>query len=194
MNNLARLLRWAVVGMLALTTAGCASIVHSGYRPVTIDSNPQGASVTITDRKGRVITTETTPFTARLDPRGGYFKGQRYAAEFQLTGYATTLAPIYPKLSPWYFGNIVFGGLIGIVVVDPLTGSMWNLRPLHIEQTLEKLPEPPPVVPPPMSVPPPTPAPVAPTEIFTPPVQAPSSVPDSTNTPAQPPPAAPGNP
>ena len=32
-------------------------------------------------------------------------------------------------LNGWYFGNVVFGGLLGIVIVDPLTGAMWTLRP-----------------------------------------------------------------
>jgi hypothetical protein len=27
----------------------------------------------------------------------------------------------------WYIGNILFGGLIGILIVDPLTGAMWKL-------------------------------------------------------------------
>jgi hypothetical protein len=29
----------------------------------------------------------------------------------------------------WYLGNIVFGGLVGLLVVDPLTGAMWKLDP-----------------------------------------------------------------
>jgi hypothetical protein len=46
-------------------------------------------------------------------------------------------APGYPKKEVfldttlrwgWYlFGNVVFGGLIGILIVDPATGAMWAL-------------------------------------------------------------------
>ena len=28
----------------------------------------------------------------------------------------------------WYIGNIVFGGLIGWLVVDPASGAMWKLQ------------------------------------------------------------------
>jgi hypothetical protein len=31
------------------------------------------------------------------------------------------------SMNPWYIGNIIFGGLIGLVIVDPLTGAMWTL-------------------------------------------------------------------
>jgi hypothetical protein len=189
MNNPVRLLRCIAVGMLALNFVGCASIVHSGNRPVTIDSNPQGALVTITGKQGWELTSQTTPFTVRLDPYGGYFRGQTYTARFELAGYAKAETEIYPEMSPWYVGNILIGGLIGFVVVDPLTGCMWNLRPLHIEQAMVKLPEPPAPVPPPAPVapPPPTP-PAAPPDVVTPPVQAPTQS-DSTNTVAPPAPA-----
>jgi len=30
-------------------------------------------------------------------------------------------------LSGWYWGNILFGGLIGVLIVDPITGKMWKL-------------------------------------------------------------------
>ena len=196
MNNPIRLLRCVVVGMLALNVVGCASIVHSGNRPVGINSDPQGAEVSITDRKGRIVSVGTTPMTAKLNPYGGYFRGQNYTATFELAGYATAQAPIEPELSPWFIGNIVFGGVIGLVVVDPLTGCMWNLRPLQIQQTLVKLPEPPAPAPPPVSVAPPTPtAPVAPPEIANPPAQPPPplSLSEDTNSPAQPLAASPDN-
>src|SRR5476649_1471711 len=89
MNYPVRLLRCAVVGMLALNAVGCASIVHSGSRPVTINSDPPGALVTITGRHGETVRSDTTPFTARLKPYGGYFSGQKYTATFELAGYAT---------------------------------------------------------------------------------------------------------
>jgi hypothetical protein len=41
------------------------------------------------------------------------------------------------ELSGWYFGNLVFGGIIGMLIVDPLTGSMWNLTPDHIDEKLD---------------------------------------------------------
>ena len=30
-------------------------------------------------------------------------------------------------LDGWYIGNIIFGGLLGILIIDPATGAMWRL-------------------------------------------------------------------
>jgi len=32
-----------------------------------------------------------------------------------------------PSISGWYWGNILFGGLIGMLIVDPITGAMYKL-------------------------------------------------------------------
>jgi len=41
-------------------------------------------------------------------------------------------------LNGWYIGNLLFGGLIGLLIVDPLTGAMWTLDPKDINLILEK--------------------------------------------------------
>lgn len=74
--------------------------------------------------------------TVSLSPNGGYFKGQSYVIDLEMPGYTTQQISVTPTLSGWYFGNIIFGGLIGMLVVDPLTGSMWNLTPDSIVRTL----------------------------------------------------------
>jgi len=196
MKSLARTLQSVMLGTLFLYGAGCASIVHSGNRPVMIDSDPEGASVTIANKDGQIVETGTTPWKVRLDPHGDYFQGAEFKAKFALDGYAPAEARIYPDISPFYVGNLVFGGLVGFLIVDPVTGSMWNLRPLHINQTLQKLPAPPALAstPPPPSPPPAPPAENAPP----PPPQAPGSASETstsppvvasqnTNAPAQPP-------
>jgi hypothetical protein len=40
------------------------------------------------------------------------------------------------SVSGWYFGNLAFGGVIGMLIVDPLTGAMYNLTPDKIDQPL----------------------------------------------------------
>src|SRR5689334_3336756 len=116
--------------------AGCATIVHGGPRPISVASSPSGAKVSIYDRSNALVQTSTTPFVARLDPKYGYFKGQTYRLVFELPGHATAEAKLNSSLSGWYFGNVVFGGLIGMLIVDPLTGAMYNLTPEKIEQPL----------------------------------------------------------
>ena len=120
----------------AAFTSGCASIVHGGPRSIPVASTPPGANVSIYDRNNKVVMMNTTPFVASLPVKGGYFKGHSYRLVFEMPGYATSEVNLKPTLSGWYFGNIVFGGLLGLLVVDPLTGAMYNLSPEKIEQPL----------------------------------------------------------
>lgn len=121
----------------ALFTSGCASIVHGGSRTVTVNSQPAGAKVSILKAdSGDAVHSGATPLTVSLDPRRGYFKGQSYLVRMELEGYQTEEITLRPQLSGWYIGNVVFGGLIGLVVVDPLTGSMWNLSPDKLDRPL----------------------------------------------------------
>ena len=125
----------AAVG-LWLSLSGCASIVHGGPRSIAIASTPPGAKVSIYDRGNTLVMTNTTPFVAQLPTKYAYFKGQSYRLEFELAGHANAQATLDSSLSGWYFGNLLFGGLIGMLIVDPLTGAMYNLQPEKIEQQL----------------------------------------------------------
>lgn len=122
---------------VALLGSGCASIVHNSDRRVEIASVPAGAKATVS-RAGQdeVISVGTTPYVVTLDPKRGYFKGQSYTLRLELDGYAPAEVELKSKLSGWYLGNIVFGGLIGMLIVDPATGAMWNIAPEKIEQPL----------------------------------------------------------
>lgn len=121
---------------LSLSSGGCASIIHGGPRTLNVASQPQGAKATISKETGELVSINTTPFTVTLDPKKGYFKGQAYAIRLELPGYKSAEVSVTPTMSGWYWGNLLFGGLIGMLVVDPLTGSMWNLTPEKIEQSL----------------------------------------------------------
>lgn len=129
----------SVLAAIGVCTAvsGCATIVHGGPRPVSVASTPAGATVSIYDRNDKLVETNTTPFVAQLPTKYGYFKGQKYRLVFELPAHAPAEVKLEPSLSGWYFGNIVFGGLIGMLIVDPITGAMYNLSPEKIEQPLD---------------------------------------------------------
>ena len=115
---------------LLLLGSGCASIVHGGARNLSVNTQPTGAKVAITKSgSGVAVHSGVTPLTVSLDPKRGFFKGQSYNLKLELANYKTTEITIHSKLSGWYWGNIVFGGLIGMLIVDPATGAMWNLAP-----------------------------------------------------------------
>jgi hypothetical protein len=51
-------------------------------------------------------------------------------------GYETKKINVECSINGWYFGNIVFGGLIGFLIVDPVTGAMFKLDHPGIYETL----------------------------------------------------------
>ena len=123
--------------VIAASLSGCASIVHNGNRTITLNTQPAGAKATIVKaNSGEAVSVQTTPFTVNLDPKGGFFKGQAYKIKLELAGYQPCEVDVKPTMSGWYVGNVVFGGLIGLLIVDPATGAMWNLSPEKIEQRL----------------------------------------------------------
>lgn len=111
----------------AFAASGCASIVSKSQYPVTINSTPPGATVLIKNQKGLEMHKAQTPTTITLDAGAGYFSKARYTLEFQKDGYQNSTSTITAELDPWYFGNIIFGGLIGLALVDPITGAMWQV-------------------------------------------------------------------
>ncbi len=117
-------------------TSGCATIVHGGPRSIPITSSPPGAMVSIYDRDGNLFAKQATPFTAVLPTKYGYFKGQNYRLTFDLNGYQPVETNLTSTVSGWYFGNLLLGGLVGMLAVDPVTGAMYNFAPEKIEQSL----------------------------------------------------------
>lgn len=115
-----------VIGVSVFALAGCASIVSKSEYPVAITSNPLGAEFTVKRANGIPVSNGVTPATMVLSASDGYFKPAKYLIEFRRKGVVQTV-PLNAKLDGWYFGNILFGGLIGLLIVDPATGSMWSL-------------------------------------------------------------------
>jgi hypothetical protein len=116
--------------------SGCATIIHSGPRAIPVASTPPGAKVSIYDRDNKLVLTNTTPFVAQLNTKYAYFKAQSYRLVFEMPGHASTEVRLDSTLSGWYWGNFAFGGLLGMLVVDPLTGAMYNLTPEKVETPL----------------------------------------------------------
>lgn len=112
-----------------LLFTGCASILDSGPKTVQINSKPEGAKVTITNRAGKEVAVQTTPATVTLERAAGFFQGEDYTLHFEAAGYYPYDAHVQSDLDGWYLGNIFFGGLIGMVIVDPATGDMFTLSP-----------------------------------------------------------------
>ncbi|MDO8330069.1 MAG: hypothetical protein Q7T36_06325 [Fluviicoccus sp.] len=121
----------AIAAAIAITTfSGCASIVSHSNWPVTIATSPDGAAFTVTNQKtGQKISNGVTPTTITLPSSNGFFSAASYLIQFQKDGYDSQSFTLQAGMNGWYVGNIVFGGLIGWLIVDPATGAMWKLQP-----------------------------------------------------------------
>ena len=118
--------------LLLCTFSGCASIVSKSNWPVTVQTNPTGAHCTLYKGSGVQLQSGETPMTIVLDASNGYFSRAKYTLECKKEGYETSKSEFTSSMNNWYWGNILLGGLIGMVIVDPATGAMWKLDDTHV--------------------------------------------------------------
>ena len=122
--------------IFTILLSSCASIVSQSGYPISITSQPSGANIRIADSNGKVVYRGITPVAINLKASEGYFKKANYWVKITKDGFEDRLVPIKFKLDGWYFGNILFGGFIGMLIVDPATGAMYKLQTPFIMETL----------------------------------------------------------
>jgi hypothetical protein len=105
---------------LALTFNSCATIISGSRQEVLINSNPKKALVSINE-----IEMGQTPIQKKLK------RNQEYNVILNLEGYKPYRTTLEKKFNVWYVGNVLIGGIIGLVV-DPITGAMYKLKPEEI--------------------------------------------------------------
>ncbi len=116
----------------------CESIVSKSSYPISINSSPSEASIVITDKKGVEVYAGNTPATLKLKAGSGFFGKAHYQVKFTKKGYDTKTVPVNFKLDGWYFGNLLLGGFIGMLIIDPATGAMYKLDTEFLNETLFK--------------------------------------------------------
>ena len=112
--------------VLAVLAAGCASIIHGTTQEIGITSIPIDAEVTVDGG-----TVGRTPVIADLSRKNQHF------VTIELDGYMPYETTITKSASGWVWGNIVFGGLIGLAV-DAISGGFYKLSPEQIEAELKE--------------------------------------------------------
>ncbi|MCE5194142.1 MAG: PEGA domain-containing protein [Nitrospiraceae bacterium] len=101
----------------SIVLTGCASIISGSTQEVTFQSQPEGATVSV---DGKPL--GKTPFTTTLK------KKNDQKLTFEKEGYKTETMQLTTHLNPWFFGNIIFGGLLGSTT-DGLSGSIHEYVP-----------------------------------------------------------------
>lgn len=134
----------AMVLIAALLMASCATIIgKSSPESLNVRSSPDQAVVVITDESGTKIFEGKTPTILSLEKKKGYFSGKKYTVTLSKDGFKDRHVTVDTHVGGWYLGgNLLFGGLIGWLIVDPATGAMWTLNTNEINATLESSPAP----------------------------------------------------
>lgn len=134
------------MGVLVIGFSGCASIVSGSTQRIKISGSPDNADVAIYDRQNEKIWNSPAPVSVKLNRGYGYLKGAEYRVEITKEGYEKQTIRILSSNNtlPYFCGNILLPtiGLIGIGIVDPMTGAMWTLKPENIHFDLRQSPSP----------------------------------------------------
>lgn len=114
--------------VVALTTmaalSGCATITKSSSQTVTIDTRPPGATCTLTRGGKRFAIVNPTPGAISVEK-----SSDAISISCTKEGYLETAGTLESSFQAMTFGNILFGGLIG-VAVDAASGAMHEYEPL----------------------------------------------------------------
>lgn len=122
----------------AMLFSSCATIFGKSNYPISINSNPNNAKISITDKKGKEVYLGNTPATVTLKSGAGFFSKAEYQVKISSSGFDDKIVPINFKLNGWYFGNLLIGGVLGMLIIDPATGAMWKVDSNFVNETLSK--------------------------------------------------------
>jgi hypothetical protein len=109
---------------ILLVIQSCGTIIQGTTQQVGISSSPTNANVAING-----VNVGSTPVMIDLKRKDSHI------VRITLDGYQIYETTLTRKVSGWVWGNIVFGGLIGLVV-DSSTGGMYKLTPEQIQAEL----------------------------------------------------------
>ncbi len=131
-------MKFLLLASAAVLFSSCASILSHNKYPVTINTHPNAAWVSVKKVNGQEIFSGESPATLVLKSGDGYFKKAYYTVTISKEGYEDRTVPIRFGFNEWYFGNVIFGGAIGMLIIDPWTGAMYKLKDEYIHVNLQK--------------------------------------------------------
>ena len=114
-----------LLGFSTLTSlTSCATIMHGTRQSIGIASNPSNACIWVD--KAYIGNTPLIVEMSRKD---------NHIVRIELDGYQPYEATFSRQVSGWVFGNIAFGGFIGLAV-DAVTGGLYMLTPDQVQAEL----------------------------------------------------------
>lgn len=116
--------RPAIATIVVAIAAACGTIIHGTRQDVGVSSSPTGAQVVVDN-----MPLGQTPVVAKLTRK------DHHVIRITMPGYQTFETNVTRSVSGWVWGNLVFGGLIGLAV-DAISGGLYKLRPEQVTGTL----------------------------------------------------------
>lgn len=101
----------------SLFLSSCATILQGTKQTIGISSTPSSADIWI---DGQYI--GKSPMAVKL------LRQDNHLIRLELDGYLPHEIYLTKKLNQWTFGNIIFGGFIGLAV-DAISGAIYKLTP-----------------------------------------------------------------
>jgi hypothetical protein len=118
--------------VFALTLAGCASIISGTSQDVKISSSPAAANIKV-ERSSK--TGMETVWQGQTPANVSLKRKYAYLLSVSLDGYQPIEMPLESSTNGWVWGNLLFGGLIGLVI-DYSNGAAKKLEPDQIDVQL----------------------------------------------------------
>ena len=116
--------------VLVLFSFGCASVAHQTTQMIPVTSDPSGAEVSVNCGKVTNEPNLVTPAMVRVQR-----KAQTCVISVAKEGYQAWTVELEKRMSGWYFGNIVLGGIPGFII-DAVDGAMYNRTPGVVDAKL----------------------------------------------------------
>jgi hypothetical protein len=123
-------MRKAIV-LTLLFSVNCGTIVHQTTQSIPVISDPPGAAVKVACGEVENDANAVTPTTVEV-----HRKPEFCFISFEKEGYERADVKLGRKMSPLYLGNVIIGGIIGLIV-DGVNGAMWNRTPHKVEVKLK---------------------------------------------------------
>jgi hypothetical protein len=126
-------MRIALVGLVmgfVLLLPGCATITKGSQQTITVATDPAGATCDLARDGKPLAVVNPTPGSIPIEKASGTI-----ALSCRKAGYKVAAGSLASEFQAWTFGNIILGGVIGIVV-DAASGAMHEY-PSMVTITLE---------------------------------------------------------
>ena len=119
-----------VIVSIIMSFWSCATIMTGTKQDISVNSDPVGAKIIITTSGGVPVNSGRTPATFSLK------KGKEYRVKIEMDGYRDQEMFISKDFNMYVAGNLICGGPLGLVI-DFVSGALWNLDPEEIYVSLD---------------------------------------------------------